>query len=188
MDRLLAPLTIIFLCLSSCGSSGNGGSDDSLGGNGNASPWAISRASQPATATDVRNLLEAGDRYRYEADNVAANTILDDIWARLIAAPSWVGTNPLYTYRFYNDIGTITNWGRAFRHTGFDESAGPITAFTAGTYTSVSGAEFPAVILRTWDDEYAEILVLTSEQSFTHAIQHFNGLPIIEHYQAATNG
>lgn len=146
-------------------------------------PGAISTAADASRADSVSGLLQVGDHYSYRND-VEANRVLDDIWAALIAADTWVADNPLVTYEFWDDCGTVTNWGRAYRHSGFDVQVGGIRPFTAGTYTSVDGVQHLAVILQTWDNTFAEILVLTGPDSFTHAVQNSNRLPIINHYQA----
>ena len=145
-------------------------------------PFAINNAASPALAADVRNLLEVGDRFQYEPDVVAANVIYDGIWAQLLAHVTWTGTNPLNTFQFYNDTNPFTNWGRAFRYTGFSVYAGPVIPFTAGIYTRVDGVQLPAVTLQTYDGSYAEMLVMVDSQTFAHAIQHFNGLPIVEFF------
>ena len=158
---------------------------DGLGTGGLAGlqPFAISAAANPATAGDVHNLLETGDRYRYEPSNAAANAILDGIWVRLVAVHTWVGTARQLTYQFFNDSDPQTHWGRAYRFTGTaDNYAGPIRAFTAGTYTRANGSSYQAVILQTWDGNYAEILVLIDPSTFVHAVQNVNGLPITDSF------
>lgn len=163
--------------------SGGGG-----GGGGNAAalrPFAINDAASPALAADVRDLLEAGDRFQYEPDVAAANAIYDAIWAQLVAFTTWVAPNPLNTYQFFVDTDPNTNWGRAYRFTGFSVFAGPVVPFTAGTYTRASGASFPAVTLRTWDDTNAELLIMLDAQNFVHAIQHVNGLPIVDTFRGS---
>ena len=124
-----------------------------------------------------------GDRYRYEPSNAAANAILDGIWVRLVAVHTWVGTARQLTYQFFNDSDPQTHWGRAYRFTGTaDNYAGPIRAFTAGTYTRANGSSYQAVILQTWDGNYAEILVLIDPSTFVHAVQNVNGLPITDSF------
>ena len=152
--------------------------------NGGLRPFAISAAANPATAADVHNLLEPRDRYRFEPNNGAANAILDNLWAQLIAFNIWTGSNPLNTYRFYNDSDPLTHWGRAYRFTGFAEHAGPIRPFTAGSYMRENGSCYPALILQTWDGTYAEILVMLGPNTFVDANQNVNGLPITETFAA----
>jgi hypothetical protein len=174
----IGSFSLLFATLLACG-GGVG-----AGGNGALQPFAISAAANPATAADVHNLLEPRDRYRFEPNNGAANAILDNLWTQLTAFNAWTGGNPLNTYRFYNDSDPLTHWGRAYRFTGFAQYAGPIRPFTAGTYTRENGSSYPALILQTWDGTYAEILVLLGPNTFVHANQNVNGLPITETFTA----
>ena len=177
MFRRLSTWGLLVTTLVACG----GGGADGLGTGGTAGlqPFAISAAASPATAAEVRNLLETGDRYRFEPSNAAANAILDTLWAQLVAVHTWTATARVLTYQFFNDSNPQTHWGRAYRFTGTaDNYAGPIRAFTAGTYTRASGSNYPAVILQTWDGNYAEILVFIDPNTFVHANQNVNGLPI----------
>jgi hypothetical protein len=168
--------------LLACGAGGGGLGGG--GGGGALKPWAISDAANPTTAADVHNLLEVGDHYQFEPNNAAANAILENLWARLTAVRTWVGTNPGYTYQFYNDGDPNTHWGPAYRFTGESVWAGPVRPYTAGTYTRANGSSYQAATLRTWDETYAEILVLIDANAFVHANQKVNGLPLIETYSA----
>ena len=177
MFRHLSTWGLLVTTLVACG----GGGADGLGTGGTAGlqPFAISAAVAGLAAAEVRNLLETGDRYRFEPSNAAANAILDTLWAQLVAVHTWTATARVLTYQFFNDSNPQTHWGRAYRFTGTaDNYAGPIRAFTAGTYTRASGSNYPAVILQTWDGNYAEILVFIDPNTFVHANQNVNGLPI----------
>ena len=176
MFRRLTPWVCLVATAVACG----GGVDGlGMGSSAGLQPFAISAAANPGSAANVQNVLEAGDHYRFEASNPAANAILDNIWARLVGVQTWTATARALTYQFFNDGNPQTNWGRAYRFTGaLDNYAGPIRPFTAGTYTRANGSTFPAVILQTWDSNYAEILVLTDPSTFVHANQNANGLPI----------
>src|SRR5262249_32877575 len=177
MFRRLSLCVCLLAVVVGCGGTGA----DGLGTGGFAGlrPFAISDAAHPATAADVHNLLEAGDHYKFEPSNAAANAILDGIWARLIVVQTWTATANVITYHFFNDTNPQTQWGRAYRYTGtLDDYGSPIRASTAGTYTRANGSNFPAAILETWDQSYAEILVLIDSSTFVHANQNVNGLPI----------
>ena len=180
--RWLVAIVALCLMVAACG---GGGGDAGLGGGGSLVPFAINDAASPAVASDVRNLLEVGDRYQYEPNVTAANAIWDGIWTQLTAHATWTDpSNPLNTYQFYIDTDPNTHWGRAYRFTGFSVYVGPVVPFTAGTYTRPSGATYLAVALQTWDSSYAEILVLTDANNFAHAIQNTNGLPITGFFHA----
>jgi len=182
--RRLAVVVGLCLAVAACGGGGGGG-DAAPGAAGSLTPFAINAAASPAQAADVRNLLEAGDRYQYEPNNAAANAILDGIWTQLTAFATWTDqSNPLNTYQFYIDTNPSTNWGRAYRFSGFSVYAGPVVPFTAGTYTRANGSSYPAVALQTWDGNYAELLVQSDANNFAHAIQNTNGLPIVGFFHA----
>lgn len=179
---------VLSLCLVLPGcSSGGGGNAGNGNGNGNGAlrPWAIDDAAATGMSED---LLVPGDMFIGEMDLTAAVALGDQMWAVMRAVPTWVGTNPLYTYQFFDDTDPFTNWGRAYRHTGFDVYAGPIIGppglYGTGTYVAANGEQFDAVILRTWDESYWELLILQGNWKFTHAIQHLNGLPIVDTYTA----
>lgn len=164
------------------GGGGNAGGGPGAGG-GTARPWSIDDAALNGMSTD---LLAAGDAFLGENDLNSAAAIGDRMWAAMSAQGTWVGTNPIYTYQFYDDTDPFTNWGRAFRYTGFSVYAGPVvgppTFLGTGTYIAAGGQQYDAVIMRTWDDTYWELLILQSNTIFTHATQHVNGLPLIETY------
>src|SRR5262245_19809703 len=157
------------------GGGGGGGA-----GAGALQPFAINAAASPALAADVHNLLEVGDRYQFEPNTTAANVLFDGVWAQLAGTTTWVAPNPLNTYQFFVDSDPYTNWGRAYRFTGFSTFAGPVQPFTSGTYTRPGGASYPAAALQTWDSSNAEFLVMVSATQFVHAIQNTNGLPIVD--------
>lgn len=185
MDRrlaLLPALAVSLLLLTACGGGGGGGAPG--GTAGPLQPYAIDAAASPALAADVRNLLEAGDRYQFEPDTTAANALYDAIWARLTAVPTWFGAGPANTFEFYFDAEPLTNWGRAFRYVGHDVHVGPVRPFTAGTYTRPNGTRLPALALQTWDVDRAEFLVVVDAGTIVHAIQHLDGLPIATAYRA----
>src|SRR5262249_1230604 len=169
MFRRLSPWGLLVTTLLACG----GGADGlGAGGTSGLQPFAISAAANPATATEVHNLLEAGDRYRFEPSNAAANGILDNIWAQLVVVQTWTATARVLTYQFFNDSDPHTHWGRAYRYTGAaDNYAGPIRAFTAGTYTRVNGSNYPAVILEALDGHYAADQVLGETDTLSPASQ-----------------
>jgi len=175
-------LGVLCMSITACGGGGGGNGGGGGGGAGALTPFAIDAAANPALAADVRNLLEVGDRFQYEPNAGAAIAIYDAIWAQLIAFATWTAGNPLYTFQFFNDTNPLTNWGRAYRYTGFSVYAGPVIAFTAGTYTSSNGTNLQAITLTTWDGNYAELLVMLNPQTIVHAIQNNNGLPIADSY------
>ena len=176
MFRRVSPWVLLVATTLACGGGADG---PGTGGVAGLQSFAISAAANPATAADVHNLLETGDRYRFEPSNSAANAILDSMWAQLVAVQTWTATARVLTYQFFNDTDPHTRWGRAYRYTGTaDNYACPNRAFTAGTYTRANGSNYPAVILQTWDGNYAEILVLIDANTFAHAVQNVNGLPI----------
>jgi len=166
------------LALGACSNGGGGGA-----ANGGAlQPFAIDAAASPALAASVADVLEVGDRFAYEPDVAAANAIFDAIWQRLLAAPEWLEPGDTTAYEFFDDTDPVTNWGRAYRYFGNGTFAGPVVPFTAGTYTRPSGADLPALTLRTWDSR-AELIVLLDDDTFVHAIQNTNGLPIVEVFE-----
>ncbi|MDP6928164.1 MAG: hypothetical protein QF412_00555, partial [Planctomycetota bacterium] len=114
------------------------------------------------------------------------SALWDQIWNILIGTSTWTGTNPVFTYGFFLDTNPLTNWGRAYRHSGFGTYAGPIgtpmAILGSGTYTGANQTDYPAMILRTWDDSYWEMIVIRDPNTHTHANQHTNGLPLIETY------
>ena len=177
--------TALCLLLIGCSGGGNAGNAGDGAGNGNLRPWAIDEAAATGMAED---LLVAGDMFVAELDLAAATALGDQMWAVMRAVPTWVGTNPLYTYQFYDDTDPFTNWGRAYRHTGFDVYAGPIIGppgfLGPGTYIAATGEQLDAVILRTWDESYWELFILQDNLTLIHATQHFNGLPIVQTYTA----
>ena len=185
---------LLFLTSGCSGGGGGGGATASPGTGASARPWAIDDAALTGSATD---LLVGGDRFIGDLDPVsaaalgdpdlaAATAIGDRIWAALSGPNTWIGDTPLNTYQFYDDVDPITNWGRAFRYTGFDVIAGPIVGppsfYGTGTYVSAAGEPFDAVILRTWDESYWELFVIQNQSTIVHAIQHVNGLPIVRAY------
>ncbi|MEL6905645.1 MAG: hypothetical protein AAFP22_09575 [Planctomycetota bacterium] len=174
---------LLFLTSGCSGGGGGGGATASPGTGASARPWAIDDGALTGSATD---LLVGGDRFIGDLDPVSAAALGDQMWAVLAAGQMWVADNPIYTYRFYDDVDPITNWGRAFRYTGFDVIAGPIVGppsfYGTGTYVSAAGEPFDAVILRTWDESYWELFVIQNQSTIVHAIQHVNGLPIVRAY------
>jgi len=185
MLRRLSPFICSLATAVACGGGADGLGTGGTAGTAGLQPHAISAAANPASAADVRDVLEPGDHYRFEPSNPAANAIFDSIWARLAGGQAWTATARVLTYQFFNDDNPQTHWGRAYRYTGtLDNYAGPIRAFTAGTYTRANGSSFQAVILQTWDNSYAEILVLVDPSTFVHANQNVNGLPITDTFSA----
>ncbi|MBL9076786.1 MAG: hypothetical protein JNL08_04735 [Planctomycetes bacterium] len=164
------------LLLAACS---NGGGGPAGGAGGSLQPFAIDAAASPAVAASVADLLEVGDHFAYEPDVAAANAIYDQIWQRLVAAPQWLEPGDTTAYEFFDDSDPVTNWGRAYRYFGNGTFAGPMQPFTAGTYTRPNGVDLPALTLTTWDSR-AELIVLLDDDTFVHAIQNTNGLPIVE--------
>lgn len=164
------------------GCSGGGGGPPS--GNG-PRPWAIDDTAFSGNGTD---LLEGGDMFLGETDLAAAAALGDQIWATLVSATTWVGASSPNTYEFYVDSDPLTNWGRAYRYTGQSVIVGPVIGapgfYGTGTYVGASGQPYDAVILRTWDNSYWELLAVQSPTSLVHAIQNINGLPIVTFYDA----
>lgn len=182
--RALVLFCIASPCLffAACSGGGGGGGNGGGGGSGTLIPFAISAAGNVGMAT---NLLVAGDAFEAETDPVQRTALGDQIWNVVTSINTWVGTNPTFTYQFYVDTDPFTNWGRAFRYTGFGVYAGPIRippTSGPGTYTAANGDTFQAVILQTWDDTYWEILIVQDGTTFVHAVQNVNGLPIVETY------
>lgn len=178
-------LILVNLALTGCSGGGDrGGGNAGPGGGGQPTPWAIEDAAAATMGTD---LLFDGDMFMGETDPAQATVIGDRIWAVLTSRATWTADNPLYTYQFYVDTDPVTNWGRAFRYTGFNVEAGPITTpptfFGTGTYVAPNGQQYDAVILRTWDISYWELLVVENGAAFVHAIQNANGLPIAQTYR-----
>lgn len=146
-------------------------------------PWAISNAGNYGIAT---NIAQPCDRFDYEPDLSTAWAMWDDIWRVLSTPNTWTARgNPQFTYQYYVDSNYYTNWGRAYRYTGVETSAGPIRtpqAFVGpGTYTAPNGTSFRAMVLQTWDYNW-EMIVIIDERNYAHATQHFNGLPIVNFY------
>ncbi|MEM6673555.1 MAG: hypothetical protein AAF726_11985 [Planctomycetota bacterium] len=176
-------------CLALACSSGGGGDDGgNNGGGGPARAFSIEDTAATGMGTD---LLVQGDAFIGEPDLATAEAIGDRIWAVLTSTQTWIAPNPLYSYQFYVDSDPITNWGRAFRYTGFNVEAGPISIpqtaggfYGTGTYVAADGQQFDAVILRTWDTVYWELLVIDSPTTFVHSIQNVNGLPLPNGYVA----
>ncbi len=188
MKKLLVLLTAALLVLpavTSCSGGGGGNHRNPAAGSGGAQPWAIDDTAISGNGVD---LLQGGDMFIGEMDGPAAVALGDQIWATLTSIQTWTAANPLYTYRFYDDTDPFTNWGRAFRYTGFNVEVGPIIGppgfYGTGTYVDPLGQSYPAVILRTWDLTYWELLVIQSPTSIVHAIQHTSGLPIAQTYFA----
>lgn len=178
-----AVLALAFVPTGCSSGGGSGGGSAPNPGTGGARPWAIDDTAFTGAGTD---LLVGGDMFVGEADLNAAIALGDQIWATLTSHGTWTATSSLYTYQFYVDTDPVTNWGRAFRYTGFDVVAGPVIGapgfYGTGTYTSPNGQQYDAVILRTWDDTYWELLIVQGPGTFTHAVQHLNGLPIVQTY------
>ncbi len=167
------------LALTACTGGGGGGAN---GGGGRLQPFAIDAAASPAIAASVGDLLEVGDHFAYEPDVAAANAIFDAIWQRLVTATEWLEPGDTTTYEFFDDTDPITHFGRAYRYFGNGTFAGPLVPFTAGTYTRANGVDLPALTLQTWDSR-AEMIVMLDDDTFAHAIQNTNGLPIIEVFE-----
>lgn len=187
----LLVLSAVFL-LSACGGGGGDGSNNNANADNRVapcnqatlSPWAISDAGNAGLGNHIA---EPCDQFQYEDDVNAALNQWEEIWSTLAAARTWTETsNPLYTYSFYEDIGTPTNFGRAYRYTGFDVSVGsirtPMAIVGPGTYTRPNGEAFSAMVLQTWDMDSWEMIVIIDARNFAHFIQHTNGLPIITYY------
>lgn len=170
---------LVSVVVAGCTGGGGGGG----GGAGSVRPFAIDAAASPALASDVRDLLEVGDRYAFEPDTTLANGLYDQIWARLSAFGSWVDAADNDTFEFFDDTDPLTQFGRAYRFFGFGVFAGPVVPFTAGTYTQANGSAHPALALQTWDGQAAELLVLLADDTFLHAVQNTNGLPIVGTYE-----
>lgn len=183
MSRRVRCLAVcLALAVAACSGGGGGGGGGASAG-GNLQPFAIDDAASPAVAADVRDLLEVGDRFAFEPDAAQANAIYDALWAALVSANEWLEPGDNTTYEFFDDTDPITNWGRAYRYFGQGTFAGPVVPFTAGTYTRSSGAALPALTLQTWDGSHAELLVILDSDTFVHAIQNTNGLPIVEVFE-----
>ena len=147
-------------------------------------PRPISNAGNSGHAAHIAQLC---DRFDYEANLDKASAMWDNIWRILTGPHTWTANNnPLHTYQFYVDNDPFTNWGRAFRYTGFAMEAGPIRSPMAivgtGIYTAPDGATFQAMILQTWDVTYWEMIVVIDDRNFAHLQQHFNGLPLVLFY------
>lgn len=184
----------LLLLLTACG-GGGGNSDENASADADTriaqctqttlSPWAISDAGNAGLGS---NIAEPCDQFQYEDDVNTALNQWEQIWSTLAAARTWTETsNPLYTYSFYEDVGTPTNFGRAYRYTGFDVAVGsirtPMAIVGPGTYTTPQGDTYSAMILQTWDMDSWEMIVIIDERNFAHFIQHTNGLPIITYYR-----
>lgn len=182
LKPLVALFSLVLLVSTGC-SSGEDGGNTAPAADASARPWAIDDAALTGAGTD---LLVGGDQFIGDLDPGSAAALGDQIWATLTGVQTWVAENPVYTYRFYDDTDPVTNWGRAFRYTGFDVVAGPIIGppgfYGTGTYVTPAGQPFDAVILRTWDSSYWEILIVQDAGTIVHAIQHVNGLPIARGY------
>lgn len=147
--------------------------------------WAVSDAGNTGYA---EHLAAPCDKFEYEANVTEALLQWDVMWQTLTAPRTWTNpSNPLYTYSFYEDYGSSTNFGRAYRHTGFDISVGsigtPMAIVGPGIYTNAKGVEYQAMVLRTWDSSYWEMFIFEDERNFAHLNQHTNGYPVISHYQ-----
>ena len=176
----------ILMVLASCSGGGGGKAGSGNGGGGGpVQPWAIEDAGLTGTSVD---LLIAGDQFVGEMDAGAAAQIADRMWTQMTAPTTWVGTNPLFTYQLYNDSDPFTNWGRAYRHTGFDVYAGPLVGpswfYGTGTYFAATGEQYDAAILHTWDADYWELIIMMDPQILVHANQHTNGFPLADTYTA----
>lgn len=180
MIRRVSWLAGTCLALAACSGGGGGGA---AGAGANLRPFAIDDAASPAVAADVRDLVEVGDRFAFEPNAVQANAIYDALWSALVSANEWLEPADNTTYQFFDDTDPITNWGRAYRYSGQGTFAGPVVPFTAGTYTRTSGVALPALTLQTWDGSHAELLVMLDNDTFAHAIQNTNGLPIVEIFE-----
>jgi hypothetical protein len=146
-------------------------------------PFAIDAAASPAIAADVRDLLEVGDHFAFEPDVAQADAIYDALWSDLVSANEWREPGDTTTYEFFDDSDPVTHFGRAYRYFGQGTFAGPVVPFTAGTYTRPGGVVLPALTLQTWDGNHAELLVRIDGDTFVHAIQNTNGLPIVEVFE-----
>lgn len=185
--RFLA-VALLGLILTACSGGGGGGGAGGNGNGGGGNPGGstfggIQAASDGSRGANVANVLAVGDRFEFAASQTDAQQIADQVWQILRTPQVWTGSNPLYTYQFYEDPSFLP--GPLFRYTGFEVEVGQIVLNSAGTYTAADGrGPFLAVGLRTWDYQPEFLIVDAASQQMVHAIQHTNGFPIETTYRA----